>query len=116
MEAITGTSFGVTIGVTIILMGFCAVMTGQAVANTWRPMGHLVPYSILLGLTSRFLGYALFGGELLSLSGFIFDTIILFTIAMTSFRIVRVNKMLSQYPWLYERVGPFAYRSREGVE
>ncbi|WP_339778865.1 DUF6867 family protein [uncultured Thalassospira sp.] len=116
MEAITGTSISVTIGITIILMGFCAMMTGQAVANTWRPMSQMVPYAILLGLTDRFLGFALFNGELLSLSGFIFDTVILLAIAMVSFRIVRVNKMLSQYPWLYERVGPFAYRSREGAE
>ncbi|MEQ5774116.1 hypothetical protein J4E05_01130 [Thalassospira sp. NFXS8] len=116
MEAITGTSIGVTIGITIILMGFCAMMTGQAVANTWRSISQLLPYAILLGFTDRFLVFALFGGDLLSLSGFIFDTVILFAIATISFRIVRVNKMLSQYPWLYERVSPFGYRSREGVE
>lgn len=116
MESITGTSLSVTIGMTIIMMGFCAFMTGQAIANTWRPSYQLYPYALLLGLVDRFLVYALFEGELLSLSGYIVDTIILFAIALAAFRLTRVNKMLSQYPWLYERVGPFGYRAREGAD
>jgi hypothetical protein len=116
MEAITGTSVSVTVGLTVILMGFCAFMTGQAVANTWRPMYQMVAYSILLGFLDRFLTYALFQGQLLSLSGYIFDTLIIFVIAMLSFRFTRVNKMLSQYPWLYERTGPLSFRKRDGGE
>ena len=116
MEAITGTSTGVTIGMTVILMGFCAFMTGQAIANTWRSVHQLYAYSLLLGLTDRFLTYALFEGELLSLSGYIFDTVIIFTIMSAAFRVTKVNKMLSQYPWLYERVGPFGFRAREGAD
>ncbi|MHC8493718.1 DUF6867 family protein [Thalassospira sp. SM2505] len=116
MESITGTSIGVTIGITIILMGFCSFMTGQAIANTWRPSYQLVPYGLLLGLVDRFLVYALFEGELLSLSGYIFDTAILFVITFAAFRLTQVNKMLSQYPWLYERIGPFAFRAREGAD
>ena len=116
MESITGTSIGVTIGMTIILMGFCAFMTGQAIANTWRPSYQLLPYALLLGLVDRFMVYALFEGELLSLSGYIFDTVILFVIMLGAFRLTQVNKMLSQYPWLYERVGLFAYRAREGAD
>jgi hypothetical protein len=116
MEAITGTSIGVTIGMTIILMGFCGFMTGQAIANTWRPAWQLVPYALLLGCVDRFMVFALFEGELLSLSGYIFDTAILFAITFAAFRLTQVNKMLSQYPWLYERVGPFAYRAREGAD
>ncbi|MDP2697861.1 DUF6867 family protein [Thalassospira sp.] len=115
MEAITGTTLGVTIGITIILMGFCAFMTGQAIANTWRSASQLLPYALLLGLTDRFLVYALFEGELLSVTGYIFDTVILFVIATAAFRMTRVNKMLSQYPWLYERVSPFAFRLRDGA-
>ncbi|MCC9622918.1 hypothetical protein LPB41_14590 [Thalassospira sp. MA62] len=116
MEAITGTSLSVTIGMTLILMGFCAFMTGQAIANTWRPFYQLYPYAILLGCMDRFLVYALFEGELLSWTGYIFDTVILFAIELMAFRITRVNKMLSQYPWLYERVGPFGYQAREGAD
>jgi hypothetical protein len=116
MEAITGTSIGVTIGMTIILMGFCGFMTGQAIANTWRPAWQLVPYGLLLGCVDRFMVFALFEGELLSLSGYIFDTAILFIIILVAFRLTHVNKMLSQYPWLYERVGPLSYRAREGAD
>ncbi|OSQ48654.1 DUF6867 family protein [Thalassospira alkalitolerans] len=116
MEAITGTSLGVTIGMTVILMGFCAFMTGQAIANTWRPLSQVYPYALLLGATDRFMIYALFEGELLSLSGYIFDTAILFAVLIAAFRVTRVNKMLSQYPWLYERVGPFGFRAREGAD
>jgi len=116
MEAITGTSIGVTIGMTVILMGFCAFMTGQAIANTWRPFYQLYPYALLLGATDRFMTFALFEGELLSFSGYIFDTVILFVIMAAAFRVTRVNKMLSQYPWIYERMGPFGFRAREGAD
>ena len=45
---------------TVIIMGGAAFMTGQAVAGTWRPVRQAVAYSVLLGLTDRFLVFALF--------------------------------------------------------
>jgi hypothetical protein len=112
MEAILGTSVGVFLGVTVALMGFTAFMTGQALANTWKPMWHALVYSALLGFAARFLIFALFEGELLSLSGYLADTAALILIALFAYRISHARKMVSQYPWLYERAGLFGWRPK----
>ncbi len=112
MEAITGTSLPVFIGMTLGIMGFTAFMTGQALANTWRPLWQAVLYSFLLGLADRFLTWGLFEGELLSLSGYLFDSLVLTAISLTAFRLTRARKMVTQYPWLYERSGLFGWREK----
>ncbi len=112
MQAILGTSLPVFITVTVIVMGIGAYMTGQAVAGTWRPVWQVVFYTLLIGLTDRFLTFALFEGELLSPTGFIVDTAVLMGISVSAYRITRVAKMVSQYPWLYERAGFWSYRAK----
>ena len=112
METILGTSIGVFLGITVALMGFVAFMTGQALANTWKPMWHSVAYVILLGFADRFLTFALFEGELLSLGGYLVDTAVLVVITLFAFRISQARKMVSQYPWLYESAGLFGWRQR----
>ena len=112
MESILGTSVGVFLGITVALMGFAAFMTGQALANTWKPMWHAVVYAILLGFADRFLTFALFEGELLSLSGYLVDTAVLVAVILLAYRITQVRKMVSQYPWLYERAGLFGWRQK----
>lgn len=110
MHDILGTSLPVFLVLTVIIMGGAAYMTGHAVAATWRPYWQVLLYAVLLGLTDRFLTFALFEGELLSLSGFVVDTAILTAISLFAFRVTRVGKMVSQYPWLYERDGFLSYR------
>jgi hypothetical protein len=110
MESITGTSFTVFIGLTVCLGGFCAYMTGNALASTWRPLWQLFPYMIVLGLADRFLSYALFQGHLLSLQAYVLDTIVIVFIALLAFLSTRASKMVSQYPWQYERTGLFAWK------
>ena len=112
MESLLGTSIPAFIGVVVVIMGFCAFMTGQALANTWKPMWHAVVYSALLGFAARFLIFALFEGELLSLSGYLADTAALILIALFAYRISHARKMVSQYPWLYERAGLFGWRPK----
>jgi hypothetical protein len=112
METLYGGSLGVFIGVTLGVMGFAAYMTGQAVANTWKPVWHGVAYALLLGLVDRFLIYALFDGELLSPVGYVVDAAMLVAIALLAFRIAQVRKMVQQYPWLYARTGPFSWREK----
>jgi len=112
MEPLLGTSIAVFVGVTVVITGFAAYMTGQAVANTWRPGWQVFVYCALLALVSRFLIYGLFDGELLSLSGYVIDVVILILIAGFAFRLARARKMVTQYPWLYERAGLFGWRSR----
>jgi hypothetical protein len=112
MEALLGNSLGVFLGVTLCLMGFAAFMTGQAMAVTWKPAWHAAGYACLLGFADRFLAFALFGGELLSLSAYLIDTAALVAIALLAFRLGRARKMVEQYPWLYERAGPLGWREK----
>ncbi|CUW40683.1 conserved membrane protein of unknown function [Magnetospirillum sp. XM-1] len=104
------TSFPVFVGLTIVLFGGCAFMTGQALAATWRPAWQVIPYALLLGAADRFLGFALFGGQLLSFSGWLLDSAVLVCIGLLSWRLTQVRRMADQYPWLYVRTGPFSLR------
>ena len=108
--ALLGTSVGVFLGITGGLTGFCAFMTGQAIAGTWRPYWHVVIYCALLGAVARFLIYGLFDGSLLSLSGYLIGTALLILVGSFAFLTTRARKMVCQYPWLYRRTGLFAWR------
>jgi len=114
MEEITGTSFTVFIGLTVCIAGFCAYMTGNALASTWRPMWNLFPYMIFLGFADRFLSFALFEGHLLSVQAYILDTVVITIIAFLSFMATRASKMVAQYPWQYERTGLFGWKEIKG--
>jgi len=112
MAALVGTSLSVWIGLTLILAGFAALMTGQALAATWRPVWQALPYALLLGVADRFLIFALFQGELLSVTGYLIDTAVLLAIMLSAYRMTRAYRMVRQYPWLYERAGLFGWRER----
>jgi ABC-type uncharacterized transport system permease subunit len=116
MEPLLGTSFGVFLGVTVVVMGFAAFMTGQALAATWNPVWKAVLYTLLLGFADRFLGYALFEGELLSSSGYLIDTAVLVAITLVAYRLKQARMMVTQYPWLYVRTGPFGWQERGQLE
>lgn len=107
-------SIPVFIGVTLVFMGGCAFMTGNALASTWRPPWQVLPYGLGLGLADRFLGFALFQGQLLSLTGYLLDSAILLAIALAAYRMTQARRMVMQYPWLYDRAGLFGWRSKEG--
>jgi len=111
MVELLGTSWPVFIGMTVILTGFASFMTGQAVANTWHPMWHVVPYAVLLGVADRFLIWSLFDGKAL-LSGFVIDTLVILAIAAVAYRLTLARNMAGQYPWLYERTGIFTWRAK----
>jgi hypothetical protein len=110
MEPLLGTSLGVFLGITGVLTGFCAFMTGQAIADTWRPYWQVVLYCALLGGVARFLIYGLFDGKLFSLSGYLIGTALLILLGSFAFLATRAHKMVCQYPWLYRRTGLFAWQ------
>ena len=112
MEQLLGTTIPVFIGMTLALFGFAAFMTGQALANGWQPVWKAVPYGIMMGVGNRFLVFALFDGELLSLSGLVIASAVLVAMTAASYRLIQARKMVSQYPWLYESVGLFNWRQR----
>ena len=103
-------SVPVFIGLTLGLFGGCAFMTGQALATTWRNWWHCIPYALMLGAADRFLGYALFDGPLLSLPGWMLDSLTLSVVALLAWRLTMARRMTDQYPWLYVRTGPFSWR------
>ena len=98
--------------VTGILGGGAAWLTGRACADTWRPLHHVIGYSILLGAVVRFFHFALFEADLLSLASFLVDTIYLAAVGCLSWRVMRTKRMVTQYRWLYERSSPLTWRKR----
>lgn len=109
-EALLGNPLGVFLGVTLVMVGFAAYMTGQALGSGWKPYWHLVVSCALLGAAARFLSFALFKGALFSVSGYLVGTVALLAIGTFAFRLNRARKMVSQYPWLYRRAGLFGWR------
>lgn len=112
MENLLGTTPMVFLGLTVIMFGGASFMTGQALASTWRPVWHALPYALLLGGGARFLTYALFSGALLSVSGYVIGTAILLAICLVAYRITQARLMVVQYPWLYERAGLLGWREK----
>jgi uncharacterized membrane protein HdeD (DUF308 family) len=112
MQELTGTPLAVFIGVTLIMFGGAAFVTGRAIADTWRPAWQNIMYGVLLGVADRLLGFLLFGGELLSLTGYVLDTAVLIAITLVAHRATLAHKMANQYPWLYERAGLFGWREK----
>jgi len=111
MTEILGAPVGAYVGFVVVLMGFAAFMTGQAVAATWKSVWQLLPYGLLLALAGRFLLFALFDGELLALPGFLVDLALMIAVGLFAWRITYVRKVVSQYPWLYRRKGVLGYES-----
>lgn len=98
--------------VTGLIGGGAAWLSGRAIAGTWRPFGHVIGYMALLGAAVRFVHFALFEGTLLSLPSYAADTLYLMAVGALAWRITRVNQMVRQYNWLYERAGLLGWQER----
>ncbi len=107
-----GATFPVFLGVTVVLMGGAGYLTGQALARGWRPVWQVVGYGVLLGFADRFLTFALFDGTLITPAGYAIDSAVIVALALVGYRTTLAAKMVAQYPWLYRRAGPFAWRQR----
>jgi hypothetical protein len=114
MSQIFGSSFSVFVGLTGLLIGLAAALTGQAVADTWRPRWQMVISAFGLALVARFLDFSLFGGKLLSLPAFLLAWIWLTGVGLAAWQLTLAHNMVRQYPWLYEAAGPFGWRRRDG--
>ena len=98
--------------VTCLLGGWAAWMTGKACAQTWRPRLTLFFYLLGLGLAVRFIHHALFEGTMFSLQYYVVDAMVLLIVGFIGFRYTRTNQMANQYSWLYEKVSPLTWRSK----
>ena len=73
----------------------------------------MLPYGMMLGFADRFLVWGLFEHvDGLSVTGYAIDTAYLTVVGLTAYRLTRARKMVTQYPWLYERAGPFGWRQK----
>ena len=108
----TEESFLQIVMVTGLIGGGAAWLAGRATARTWRPIGHVIVYMLLLGAAVRFVHFALFEGELLAVPSYLADTLYLIVAGTLSWRITRTNQMVTQYDWLYERTGTMNWRAR----
>ncbi|MFC5309689.1 DUF6867 family protein, partial [Azospirillum picis] len=70
METLLGSSLAVFVFLTVLVFGGCGVLTGQTLAEGWKPVGSVLAYSLLLGVGDRFLAWGLFGEQLLAPWGF----------------------------------------------
>ena len=98
--------------VTVLMGGAAAWVTGKAVAQTWRPLVQLFVYCALLTLGVRFLHYALFAEPFLPPAAVAIDFAVLLAAGLLGHRLMRARQMPTQYPWLFEPAGPFAWRQR----
>ena len=74
-------------------------------AMTWRLL--LLALLLLLGIGVRFIHHALFEGTMLSLHLLCRRHDRAADLRLLGFRYYRANQMVTQYHWLYERLGPF---------
>lgn len=114
MDGFLGSSLPVFLGLTVLLAGGGALLTGQSLAGGWKPLWMVYAYALLIGVGDRFLVFALFDGKLLSVQGFVVHTAVIALMADAAYRVKRARRMVSQYPWLFERDGPFGWRDRPG--
>jgi hypothetical protein len=114
------------LALTFLLFGGAAVLMGNAIADTWRPWWQNLAYGALLAVVDEFLGFSLFDGQffidsLVSSDGgplgpailvYLFDAIVISAISLLSYRVTLARKMVTQYPWLYERAGLLGWREK----
>ncbi len=112
MGEILGTGLGLFVLVTLVMFGWAAWQTGQAIAQTWRPYWHTIVYGLMLAAADRLLLVLLFGGKLLAAPPYLVAAVVLVALGSLGFRLTQVRKMVGQYPWIYERDGLLGWRER----
>jgi hypothetical protein len=111
---------------TVVMFGGGGFLMGQALAETWRPWWQILPYGFLLGIGNQFLGFALFQGPFIvdslasngsaplseAIIDYLIESAVIIAFSLLAFRLTRVRKLVAQYPWLYERIGPFSWKEK----
>ena len=105
-------SIGVFLLVSVFLGGGAAWLSGRAVSRSWLTRTRLVVYLLILTFGVRFLHFALFEGHLLTAYYYVVDLAVLLITGLLGFQYERAAQMTRQYSWMYERTGPFTWRSK----
>ncbi len=109
LAALLGATPTVFLGLTVVLVGGAAMLAGRAIGDNWKPAWQVVAAAFGLALADRFLVYALFGGDLLSVWGLLVHFLVIAAMGLVAWRVARVSRFVNQYPWRYQRRSPFAY-------
>ena len=97
---------------TCLLGGGAAFMMGRALATGWRPFWHLILTTMIMGLALRFLHFALFEGNFVSLHYYFTDTATLLAFSALGFQLRRTRQMVTSYHWLYKRTSPLTWTNK----
>jgi putative Mn2+ efflux pump MntP len=96
----------------MLLCCMAAWMIGKSVATDWNGMAHVLGFVLILGFGVRFLHFALYEAQFVSVTRYIVDTALLAVVAYIGYRYTRTNQMTTQYHWLYEKLSPLSFRER----
>jgi len=96
----------------IVVVGPASFAAGHAVAITWRSWAQIAFYTGLLSAALRFLDYALAGGELWSVGGFLLGWAVQLAVGAFAYQLTRARLIVRQYPWLYQRKGLLGWEER----
>lgn len=105
METLYATSANglpVFVLVTLVMGGAAAFVTGQAIAQTWRPAWHIAAYAVALAGAVRFIQYALFGQPFIAPTNLLVDAAVLLAFGLAGYRQLRARQLPAQYPWLFK--------------
>jgi hypothetical protein len=96
--------------VTVGLGGGAAAIAGRAIAATWRPWWDVVKYMLLLAVAVRFIQFSVYQSTFLSLPAYLVDAAVCLIAGLLSFRLKRVQQMVTSYGWINRRAGPLRWR------
>jgi len=115
MSDVLGSSLGVFVGLTVVLIGLAAFRTGETLAQAWRPAWQAVLAACGLTLADRFLAAALYDSPPLSVAAAAVAWIYIAAVTLFAWRATLARKMVRQYPWLYQPAGILGWRRRDIV-
>jgi len=101
----TDSGFFVFLLLTVVIGGAAAIASGRALAKTWSPAWLILPYMVALSAAVRFLHFALYQEELLSLQYYIVTLVVTLAAASAGYRATRATQMATQYSWAFEKAG-----------
>jgi membrane protein YdbS with pleckstrin-like domain len=90
---------------TLVIGGAAGFASGRALAKTWSPAWQLIPSMIVLACAVRFLHFALYQEDLLSIQFYAVALVILFVAGFCGYRSMRATQMATQYSWAFEKSG-----------
>lgn len=97
---------------TVVLGGAGAVASGRAIAGQWKSVAILPVYMLVLSAAVRFLHYALFGEDILSVPGYVVALAVTLGATAYGYRSRRAEQMAVQYSWLYAKAGPLGWTAK----